>query len=299
MSHSQQRCYLIEPEELQRAIQQEIQDKSKMDCFEKDEYNRLRQQQLKDYDPALASLANLRMEMNKQLNRKDLDAHKQMSLYVTAKHRFDDLKNSTNLSWNKLAHTAQAIDPVKKATNPEPDNEDDEPPQIEMSELDYSIPRQYEHKHAQLLDLLDRYPNSIATKSDGTLVLNGAVVPGSSTSDLIRSFYITSSKHNLTGRTRLFNVMRELKVPIALLSNKDSIKSYEGQIGQGAVSINDKSCKPIAMIKQFKTRSNEPDYKPISTANSGLNRKRIRDSRKRSEMKISKPKNRKVLRLYK
>ena len=230
----------------------------KVAFFEHDELKRIIQQQIKEYNPQLASMANLQAEMENDLTRKDLDADKKLKLYQAAKHRFDDIKNDTNVMTCNPLKTTTSTSQTKNAVIPPPapapaidsavakeeydeedtleeESDDDEHGKVDISCLEYQLPDRFQKKHEQLLEFLKKHQNKISAHKNGSLILNGQIIDGSLFTDLIRSFYLANHSHNLLGRHRLLKVLNELKLPTSFISKKECIQEFESgsQVGQG------------------------------------------------------------------
>ena len=181
---------------------------------EKGELDRLRQRQLRDYNPELGVMAKLQEEIFGALRRKDLDDTQKLNLISLAQHRFDHLKEETNtLTGSNVSAAAPAVAAPAPAVKAEPKKEPKEEPK-EMGPLvdldTLQVHKNYRDRAAKFLEQIN--PEVISKNEQNELVVNGQAVPGSSVNKLYKALFTSNGSAKTTGMPELLNGLRQLNI---------------------------------------------------------------------------------------
>ena len=230
-----------------------------MTLIEEGELERLRQRQIKDYNPSLKSLVSVQEQIEKLFNDSELDDENKLKIMYYLQNKFGNLyKNFKNSPGNSANVPPVVVVPpvvattdedpmqdgdqhdpavnvphldVKPPTNNEGDEEEDEDEKEENFidattsgdfTLEVNLPHQYQKKFDQFQEFLSQHKNVIRSNSTGQLVLDGKLIPETTYSDLLRSFYVRNVNMNLNGLPNLLGKLKTLNVDPDLFSNKDA-----------------------------------------------------------------------------
>ena len=91
--------------------------------------------------------------------------------------------------------------------------------------LQVNLPHQYQKKFELFQNFLAQHKRDIHSNAAGELVIDGNIIPNTSLSDLLRSFYVRNGSMNLIGLPNLIAKLKALKVDSELFSNKDAKNS--------------------------------------------------------------------------
>ncbi len=239
-----------------------------MTSFEKfrlvpnEQFNRLRQHDLRSYDPKLRALVTLDQEMTAVLNRTDISPEEKMTIYQQAQHRFMSL-------FKTIATTLQSEVPA--AAPGQLDQDDDEEvlaapsaaaaparvpaaaaaavadefvtaptagPSVHSFVKQLKLPSNREPKAFSLMEFIQKHPSLVNFDSHDRLVLNHKPIEGTKFSDLFRELYIHSHSHNIHGLEPFMHALRSLNISPNAISNSnllDYLKSAapSSQSGKG------------------------------------------------------------------
>lgn len=226
----------------------------KFNLIPKDEFDRLRQHDLRTYDPKLRVLACLDQEMTEILNRTDISPEEKMTNYQQAQHRFMALFKTISPAMLAAAQEPEsgqsavvagaAAAPAAAAAAAAP-NEDDEffnaqtssGPSMHSFVKHLNLPPNREPKAFNLMENIQKHPSLIAFDSNDQLVLNNRPIVGSKFSELFRELYVHSKSHNIHGLEPFMRALHALHISPTAISNT-SLHSYltptpPSQIGKG------------------------------------------------------------------
>ena len=85
-----------------------------------------------------------------------------------------------------------------------------------------NLPSQYQKKFELFQTFLYLHKNEIHANAGGEIVIDGIVLPNTSFTDLLRSFYIRSNSMNFIGLPNLLAKLKALKVDPEYFSNKNA-----------------------------------------------------------------------------
>ncbi len=233
----------------------------KLSLMAKDELDRLKQRDLKSYNPKLKAVVLLDDEMEDILNRKDLCSEEKMKIFQQAQHRFLSLFKT--LDHPALTGVSEQIAPspheqpalleavpgaaagapsiglptevqqhvLEEEPADDDDDDDDTARQLPAnpSASDFNIPYARQRKANELLSILNKNPQLIASDRENKLLLKGQVVPGSNYRDLFRELYLRSKDHCLTGQNQFLSALHSLNIDSELISNSHCSKLYNSQ----------------------------------------------------------------------
>ncbi|KAF0138706.1 MAG: hypothetical protein FD143_3619 [Ignavibacteria bacterium] len=212
-----------------------------MTLIEEGELERLRQRQIKDYNPALKSLGFVQDQIEKLFNDSELDDESKHKILCYLQNKFGTLyKNFKNGPANMPP--VVMIPPVVAAEDQDELPVDDQPPppgQMDVNEqledvneeikeeneekfddalnsgefaLQVNLPSQYQKKFELFQTFLAQHKKEIHSNAAGELVLDNNIIPNSSLADLLRSFYVRSHSMNLIGLPDFLTKLKSLKV---------------------------------------------------------------------------------------
>jgi hypothetical protein len=239
-----------------------------MTLIEEGELERLRQRQIKDYNPSLKSMVGVQDQIEKLLNDPELDHESKYKILCFLQERFGHLyktfKNSSSFGKQPpallippvvLAQDAEpaAVDehPHETDHNQEPEIKpeikpdiDDTPDYLSAEDEDedatqFNIPAQYKNKFENFHKFLLEHKKAISKNVKNELVIDGVAIPNSSYPDLLRSFFVRNYNMNLIGLPNLLTKLRNLKFDPDLVSHKEAkaalnyLKAHPSQTGTG------------------------------------------------------------------
>lgn len=174
----------------------------RMTLIGEEELSRLRQKQLRDYNPSLAVMANLQQDMSDILGREDVSAEQKVKLLNVMQTRFQRLKD-------ELPHAA--LTAVAAAT-PAPPPAVDPPAPVVVADAAAApavvvaapavavAPSRKPSKKSHAFErLVWDHPQVISRADTGEVVVYGRRVQGSNYEDLVSMLNDPHSQANLTG----------------------------------------------------------------------------------------------------
>jgi hypothetical protein len=215
-----------------------------MSLVEEAELERLRQRQIREYDPSLNNLAKIQENILKLFEAPDMSDEVKYKILVSLQERFATLynrfKNSTPYAAPTPPTMTEDVPPqaiVEQPAAPEQAAPAVEPVQVPdvqkqarpglLQFENFNIPSQYHQKLDTLQKFIQDHQDVISTNHKGELVLDGTPFQNSSFSDLIRGLYIRNQSMNLNGMSNLIGKLYQLNAPKALLSHKDAVGVYD------------------------------------------------------------------------
>ena len=234
-----------------------------MTLIEEGELERLRQRQIKDYNPALKSLVFVQGQIEKLFNDSELDDESKHKILCFLQNKFGNIYKNFKNSPGSPANVPPVVvaPPVIAAEDGDPIPADDQPvPPADLAHLDVNaqsgdeqedadegedekdekfvdaynsgefalqvkLPPQYQKKFELFQNFLAQHKRDIHSNAAGELVIDGNIIPNTSLSDLLRSFYVRNGSMNLIGLPNLIAKLKALKVDSELFSNKDAKNS--------------------------------------------------------------------------
>ena len=200
-----------------------------------EEYQRLRQKQVQQYNPELRIMARIDDDIKELLSDTTIPADVKSSIFSQLQQRFKDVKDASKVMPKEAISTeieqpdvepepiaAAAVEEYELPPPPTPAR----PAPIKKFSDDIlsGVDKNKLGKAKELLKLIKENPQIIATNTKGELVLHGKVIPRSNTSDLFRSLYShyapTSSPEGAVGHSKFIGALREINVPLSLISSK-------------------------------------------------------------------------------
>ena len=223
---------------------------------EEGELERLRQRQIKEYEPTLKSLTATQENIQKLFDDPDLDDEGKFKVLTALQERFGYLYNKFKNSSKAIAVPDHAPAPAATpaATAPiaatavaaaapvaaaaaatagvttktgvstvQPDSDMDLSGVFSSGSA--NIPVTYEKKSKVLQDFLNEHKSEICQNSKQDLVIDGVTIPNSSASDLVRSLFVKNQNMNLIGQANLLQKLKQLQVDPNMFSQRDVVSS--------------------------------------------------------------------------
>ena len=192
------------------------------------EYDRLRQRQVREYQPELSKLAQLQEQMAAILGNRRLSDHQKIVMLADPRAQFDKLRAELGVLSGAVRESngsAAAIpsDDSAPAAPKEPEAEEDPMPKTipALDWEDLNIPNTAARKARRLLNKISESPGVIRANEEGELVVNGDPVPRSNFVKLVRSLFASRKPNaaNMVGLNELFAGLRQLQVTPAAFSS--------------------------------------------------------------------------------
>jgi hypothetical protein len=208
-----------------------------MSLVEEAELERLRQRQIREYDPSLNNLAKIQENIMKLFEAPDMSDEVKYKILVSLQERF---ANSTHYAAPTPPTMTEDVPPQAIVEQPPPAEQ--VAPAVEAVQVpevqkkarpgllefeNFNIPSQYHQKLDTLHKFIQDHQDVISTNHKGELVLDAKPFQNSSFSDLIRGLYIRNQSMNLNGMSNLIGKLYQLNAPKALLSHKDAVGVYD------------------------------------------------------------------------
>ena len=229
---------------------------SKYTLIEKGELDRLRQKQVRDHNPTLMTLANLKDKMDDVLVNEQLGSSERVKLFDSLMSSFQTLKQGAPLVATRGPDVEQIVkeepkikttkeevpadqSSVKDIVEPTPvKSKSEEDTQILEKQVWKGINLANRHINSfnELKKYVDGNPGLISKNKKGELVLEGKTIPNSNFDDLVRNLYYSARSQNLTGRPQFLSTLKSISVPLKLIKSKDVQKTYSTiQQGKGSM----------------------------------------------------------------
>lgn len=176
----------------------------KMLLLDQAEVERLRQRQLKEYDPTLGAMARATMEIEEVLTNRNLTDEDKLQLLGSLQERFRKLKATLG--------PVPVVSPVvvAPAATPAAAPADDEDVQ-----------------YAKIKEKLDRYGHVLRPSKQGELVFRNKTVPGSSYHQIMDAV-LTGEHFDLPGFQEFVQGLNIVHVPRTLFKNEKFLEHLEG-----------------------------------------------------------------------
>ena len=209
-----------------------------MALVEKDELERIRQRQIKEYNPLLSHLVKTQDEIEKLFDDPKLTDEAKCKILAHLQVRFADQLIKYNRSNDTVAPIrprmpSQApvkeviIQHYKEASNADDEEDiltDEDQPEIpSLSEA--NIPTQFAKKFGLFQNFLKNHQNVISTNEKKEIVLDGEAVFYSSFPDLLRSLYVRNQDMNLIGAQQFHKKLHQLNARPDMFSNRETLNA--------------------------------------------------------------------------
>jgi hypothetical protein len=201
------------------------------------EYDRLKQRNLREYQPDMSRLGRLQDQIHTILLNSHLSDQQKLALVAGPESQFNKLKSELGVL-SGSASSARDVsmgdeDKSKSSTSINEQEADPLPSEkalVPLTWKDLQIPWPTVRKAKRLIEQLAQQPKIIRANEDGELVIQGKVVPGSNYKSLLSSLF--SSKKGalkLTGINDLFSAMRLANISPDEISSRKMREAYEGE----------------------------------------------------------------------
>lgn len=169
----------------------------KMVLLEEGEVERLRQKQIKEYDPTLGAMARAQIELEAVLGNHNLSDEEKLNLLNNVQQKFKKLKSSIGVI------PVPATTTILNAVPEEP------PKATEDTDIAYE----------KFKEFISHHPRVIRSNQLGELVYNNRVVPDSSFHQIMESM-LSGTNFNLPGLPQFVQGLRSIKAPISMFNNE-------------------------------------------------------------------------------
>ena len=174
----------------------------KMALVEQAVLDRLRQKQIIQaiQQPELASMANIKAQIEETLNNSKLSDSEKLEILHRAEDRYDKIQES--------------IGPKTLKT------EIVQPELAETALSSVMLPAQYGSKFSKFKEIVSSMPSLIKKSPQNEMIIEGRTIPGSKFDDLIKHLYVPNRNLNLTGINELSAALLKASIKPNLISNK-------------------------------------------------------------------------------
>jgi hypothetical protein len=211
-----------------------------MTLIEEAELERLRQRQIKEYNPSLRSLAQIQDQIEKLFDDPELTDEGKCKILSLLHERFGALLTQYKNSPAAAAQVPEAkpvqID-IKAQEEPNLDDSSvDEDMENEAkgqapivpkipSLKDANIPTQFAKKFEIFQSFLKDHEDQISSNDQNELILDGQSIKGSSFLDLLRSFYVRNQDMNLIGLQQFQNKLHDINASLDMFSHRETLST--------------------------------------------------------------------------
>ena len=208
-----------------------------MTLLEKAELERIRQRQIKDYNPILSHLVKTQDEIEKLFDDPKLTDEAKCKILAHLQVRFADHLSK----YNRATDTGATIrprmpsqDPVKEVnlqhyqdatSDDEEDSVNSEDPAEIPSLTEAKIPAHFGNKFGVFQEFLKDHKNDISSNDKKEIVLDGEAVAYSSFPDLLRSLYVRNQDMNLIGAQQFHKKLHQLNARPDMFSNRETLNA--------------------------------------------------------------------------
>ena len=238
-----------------------------MRLIEEAEFDRIKQKQIRDYNPQLKAMADIQTSIDNFLMDSTLGYDEKLPLINYLNGKFNSLFQATRNTLGNRSEPLVIPTPALAANAPPPsaaaaatDSASAAAPTIAAfsssaqegpekstplpTTIDAKIPGQYAKKYNDLLQFLQNQQAAgvIERTTSNEMRINGELIPNSSFTDLMRGLYTRNQTMNYTGENKFLQALSTLKLPTTLISNKDALAKLEG-LGVGVLGAHTKSNK--------------------------------------------------------
>ena len=178
-------------------------DVRKMVLMEEAELDRMRQKQLKEYDPTLSAMGRAQSQIQEALTDDKLTDEEKLALLTEVQQRFSRLKSSIGV--------------IPKA---EP------PPTLEIATPDVSNKKRAAEATKDVTEFqkfLAQYPKVLRASDKDELVFRNRAIPNTSYSQLIESA-VTDTDLTLPGMNKFIKALRTIHAPANVLKSEEFAK---------------------------------------------------------------------------
>lgn len=220
---------------------------------DKGEYDRLQQQQLREFQPQLQNMAELRNKIVKIHGNRGMSDDAKVSLLSVFQTRFDKLQKETGLPSTGTLTASSNITSEQKTTNKaKPKSDDGENSTSETTENDdtradpasdteemvidekptaltiqqFGIKRMYEPKAKNLLMKITHHPDILTRNNAGEIVVQGKAEPGTDFDTLFKSMVAPNPNLNQPGIDQFLDALKRIGVGYNELSSKALQQKY-------------------------------------------------------------------------
>ncbi|KAF0138336.1 MAG: hypothetical protein FD143_3681, partial [Ignavibacteria bacterium] len=196
-----------------------------MVLVEEAEMERLRQRQIKEYNPTLRSLGQIQDQIEKLFDDPELTAEGKCKILSHLQERFSTTLAKYKSSANGVGQASEAkplqieiknqIDPIPNADSEgeteEEEDRDEKPLRSIIPTLeDANIPSHFAKKFGVFQEFLKDHKNHISSNDKKEIVLDGEAIAYSCFPDLVRSLYVRNQDMNLIGAQQFHKKLYEL-----------------------------------------------------------------------------------------
>ena len=199
----------------------------KMVLLEEGELERLRQRQLKEYDPTLSAMAKAQMDLETILDSTKLTTLEKYTLLQDAQLRFKKLQGNIGPITSEVptARVELPAAPTQSLTEPPP------PEKPSKSIAEASAPEKPSKSIAEatapvkpsdldaLKSWISQFPNVIRSNARGELVINKHAVPGSSFAQILETA-VSGTKFSAPGFDKFVQGIKKIDQPLPFIKNE-------------------------------------------------------------------------------
>lgn len=199
----------------------------KMALVSEDEILRMKQKEIREYNPEIRTLAFIQTEIDDLLNNKDMSVEDKLLLIQSAQKRFSQLAPSRLKTIAPYSSSKVVIQPATQNlpdTQPENQVEEERTKSAISRRIIPAMPKNMQMKATQMLDWINDHPGVISTNDNMELSIDGEKLPSSNFVDLLRELYAPRLQKP-PGYNEFLVALKSINAPISLVSDR-KVKSF-------------------------------------------------------------------------
>ena len=208
-----------------------------MTLVDEGELDRLKQNQIKDYNPTVKSMVDIQNQINQIFEQPQLTDEDKFKLLSHLQNKFSYLYSKFKSSTITPAPAGYAAEPSEQRsissaqTDLLSEEEYEDPANLTLmfqeipTAQDLNLPHYYHKKYNMFRSFLEAHKHEITANDDNVISINGRVIAHSNFSDCLRSFYFRDPELNLIGLPELVKKLSKLNVNPDMFTDKQSINA--------------------------------------------------------------------------
>ena len=233
-----------------------------MTMVDEAELERLKQRQIKEYNPVLKTLVDLQAKINTVFDDKTLSPEEKLAQLANLQSKYHSLFEKEKGTMDPPPMVAvpavplppvaaapilppgpiagpiapnvlpppQALVQAAQATGSTAATASTTGNQVGFEFMPFNaanLQGTYSRKYNAFVDFLKSKPDTIHANNNNELVVNGITVPNSSVDHLVRSMFMRNRNTNLTGEQEFLDALSSLRMNPKMISHKDAVNGLK------------------------------------------------------------------------
>ena len=232
-------------------------DLRKMVLLEAAELERLRQRQIKEYDPNLSAMARAQEQIDEILLNSKLSDEEKAALINQAQQRFNTIKSVVG----PLGHVKPSTIEQKDITKQEPKQSNTNSNSSNISDpIESELDPKFITDYRVLKSLIAKYPKLLRKNETGALVVNDRPVKGSNFNEVVKAVLSGESMDSTSGMTEFIQALLSMQPPMKMFTSPTLLSKI--YFSSSLPTLKEKTSPPLN-ISTFKESPPSPTY-PLS-----------------------------------